>query len=121
MDIDAADRDRDNIDAYFDHTLRMAKLGTGQAMTAIRLSDNQIVGLAAFLSPNRMNRRTRIGYTWIEPSLRGSEIVEHIHYLMLKRAYQWRARRVAWWLSERNQRAIASVEKLGAVKEGVLR
>lgn len=110
-----------NLDAYFDHSIRMAKLGTGQAMAAIRLSDEGMVGLAAFLNPNRMNRRTRIGYNWIEPSLRGSDIAQHIHYLMLKRAYQWRARRVAWWLSEKNDRAIASVEKLGAVREGVLR
>lgn len=110
-----------NIDAYFDHSLKMGKLGTGQVMAAMRESDERLVGLSAFLNPNRMNRRTRIGYNWIEPALRGSEVVDHIQYLMLKRAYQWRARRVAWWLSRKNERAIAAVEKIGAQREGVLR
>ncbi|RIJ24437.1 N-acetyltransferase [Henriciella barbarensis] len=110
-----------NIDAYFDHSLKMATLGTGQVMAAIRQEDDRLIGLSAFLNPNRMNRRTRIGYNWVEPALRGSAVVEHIHYLMLKRAYQWRARRVAWWLSLKNERAIAAVEKIGAKREGVLR
>ncbi|RIJ31498.1 GNAT family N-acetyltransferase [Henriciella algicola] len=110
-----------NIDAYFDHSLKMAKLGTGQVMAAMREADERLVGLSAFLNPNRMNRRTRIGYNWIEPELRGGEVVDHIQYLMLKRAYQWRARRVAWWLSQKNERAIAAVEKIGAQREGVLR
>ncbi|MCZ4296651.1 GNAT family N-acetyltransferase [Henriciella marina] len=110
-----------NIDAYFDHSLKMATLGTGQVMAAIRQEDDRLIGLSAFLNPNRMNRRTRIGYNWVEPALRGSAVVEHIHYLMLKRAYQWRARRVAWWLSLKNERAIAAVEKVGAKREGVLR
>ncbi|MCH2458281.1 MAG: GNAT family N-acetyltransferase, partial [Henriciella sp.] len=62
-----------------------------------------------------------IGYNWVEPALRGSAVVEHIHYLVLKRAFQWRARRVAWWLSVKIERAIAAVEKIGAKREGVLR
>ncbi len=110
-----------NIDAYIDHSLKMAKLGTGQVMAAVREEDDRLIGLSAFLNPNRMNRRTRIGYNWIQPDLRGSEVVDHIQYLMLKRAYQWRARRVAWWLSQKNERAIAAVEKIGATREGVLR
>lgn len=110
-----------SLDAYFDHALKMANLGTGLGLAAIRKSDDALIGLAAFLSPNRLNRRTRIGYTWIEPGLRGAGIVDHIQYLMLKRACQWRARRVAWWLSTRNERAIASVQKIGAQREGVLR
>lgn len=110
-----------SIDAYIDHSLKMAKLGTGQVMAAVREADERLVGLSAFLNPNRMNRRTRIGYNWIQPDLRGSDVVDHIQYLMLKRAYQWRARRVAWWLSQSNERAIAAVEKIGATREGVLR
>lgn len=110
-----------SFEAYFDHTLRMAQLGTGQALAATNKDDDRLVGLAAFLSPNRLHRRTRIGYTWIEEQFRGSGLVDHIQYLMLKRAIQWRARRVEWQLSSDSERAIASVEKLGALREGTLR
>lgn len=110
-----------SLDAYFNHTLRMAEIGIGLGMAARRREDGELVGLAAFLLPNRLHRRTRIGYIWLEPALRGSGLTAHIHYLMLKRALEWRARRVEWWLSTRNQRAIANVEGLGAVREGMMR
>ena len=110
-----------SFEAYFDHTLRMAQLGTGQGMAAERKSDGKLVGLAAFLLPNRLHRRTRIGYTWIGEPYRGSGLVDHIQFLMLRRSLGWRARRVEWMLSTRNARAIASVEKLGATREGMLR
>ncbi len=110
-----------SFDAYFDHTLKMGELAAGQGMAALRKSDDRLVGLSAFLSPNRLNRRTRIGYTWIEEDLRGSPLNDHIQYLMLKRSVQWRARRVEWWIATRNERAVGAVEKLGALHEGTLR
>ena len=110
-----------SIDAYFSHTLRMAELGIGLGMTARRCEDDALIGLAAFLLPNRLHRRTRIGYIWVEPALRGSGLTAHVHFLMLRRALEWRARRVEWWLSTRNPRAIANVESLGAVREGLMR
>lgn len=110
-----------SFEAYFDHTLKMAQLGTGQGMAAIEKSSGNMIGLAAFLLPNRLHRRTRIGYTWIDKPFRGTGIADHIQLLMLRRALEWRARRVEWMLSTRNERALASVEKLGAVREGLLR
>jgi RimJ/RimL family protein N-acetyltransferase len=110
-----------NFDAYFDHTIKMAELGTGLGLAAINIETGNLVGLAAFLSPNRLNRRTRIGYTWLRKELRGTSVNDHIQFLLLKRAFQWRARRVEWWIATRNERAIGSVEKIGAVFEGTLR
>ncbi|MGB3625290.1 MAG: GNAT family protein [Henriciella sp.] len=110
-----------SFEAYFDHTLRMAQLGTGQGMAAVEKSSGNLIGLAAFLVPNRLHRRTRIGYTWIDQPYRGTGMIDHIQLLMLRRSLGWRARRVEWLLSTRNERAIASVEKLGATREGLLR
>lgn len=109
------------LDAYFNHTLRMAEIGIGLGLTARLKSDNSLAGLAAFLLPNRLHRRTRIGYIWIRPDLRGEGLTDHIHYLMLKSAIEWRARRVEWWIPDRNQQALGKVERLGAMREGLLR
>lgn len=110
-----------SLDAYFDHTLRMAELGTGLGLAAIHKGEDRMIGLAAYLSPNRLHRRIRLGYTWLEADYRGSGIINHIQFLMLKRALEWRARRVEWMMSSTSQRAIANVERLGALREGTLR
>ncbi len=110
-----------SLDAYFDHTVRMGELGIGLGLTARDKADGALVGLAAFLLPNRLHRRIRIGYIWVKPELRGTGITDHVHFLMLKRAMEWRARRVEWFLSTRNQAAITHVERLGALREGLLR
>lgn len=110
-----------SMDAYFNHTLRMAETGIGLGLTARLKSDDSLAGLAAFLLPNRLHRRTRIGYIWIRPDLRGQGLTNHIHYLMLHRAIEWRARRVEWWIPDRNTQAVEKVERLGAQREGLLR
>lgn len=109
------------IDAYFDHTLKMSELGTGQGMAIILKSTQKLVGMAAYILPNRLHRRVRIGYTWLEVSQRGTGVSKHVQYLMVKRAMQWRARRVEWLMSVRSGRAIAHLDRSGAHREGVLR
>ncbi|RIJ17390.1 N-acetyltransferase [Henriciella mobilis] len=108
-------------EAYFDYTMRMGELGTGQALAVIVRETGAFIGIAAYLYPNRLNRRVRIGYTWIDPRYRGIGMSAHINYLMLKRALEWRARRVEWMMSMRSEQAIAVMDRWGMVREGVLR
>lgn len=108
-------------EAYFDYTVRMGELGTGQALAVIVRETGAFIGVAAYLYPNRLNRRVRIGYTWIDLAYRGTGISAHINYLMIKRALEWRARRVEWMMSTRSEQAIAVMDRWGMVREGVLR
>ena len=110
-----------NFDAYFNHTLRLAELGTGLGLAVIDKQEDRLIGCAAYLMPNRLHRHVTFGRIWLEKKYRGSGLVRHVLYLMLKRALEWRARRIQWQFSTRSHQAIASVEKLGAVREGVLR
>ena len=41
--------------------------------------------------------------------------------MMIQRAIDWGAKRIEWQVEACNDRAIAAIERLGAVKEGVLR
>jgi RimJ/RimL family protein N-acetyltransferase len=108
-------------DDYFDHALKMPEAGAGQAMAAIRKVDQRLIGLAAFLAPNRIHRRLRIGYIWVQAGERGGQASAHVQFLMIKRALEWRARRIEWWFDIRDQRAMASIRKFGATHEGTLR
>ena len=68
-----------------------------------------------------MHRRVRLGYTWLEPHLRGRGVYAAIQKLLIQRALDWGAKRLEWFVEERNTRAVRAIESIGAMKEGVLR
>mgnify|MGYP001795013765 CR=1 FL=1 len=109
-------------DAYYDHVLRQAKMGELYAFAILDPSDkNRFVGVTALANPNKMHRRVRLGYTWLEPHLRGRGINAAIQKLLIERALDWGAKRIEWFVEEPNTRAIRAIEALGAIREGVLR
>jgi RimJ/RimL family protein N-acetyltransferase len=109
-------------DVYFDYMLRCAKDGTDYALAILDPRDNdRFVGVTAFLGPSRIHRRVGIGYTWIEESLRGKGVYDAIKLLMIQRAIKWGAKRIEWLIEAPNTHAIESIERRGAVREGVLR
>ena len=109
-------------DAYFDHFVKCGKAGEQLGFALLDPNDrNRFVGVTAFLYPNKMHRRIRLGYTWLEPHLRGRGLYAAIHKLLIQRALDWGAKRLEWYVEERNVRAVRAIESIGAVKEGVLR
>ena len=109
------------LDAYFDYTLRLSQNEGGQAMAVIGKDTGRLIGVAAYLYPSRLSRRVRIGYTWLEKASRGKGLSTHIQYLMVKRAQEWRARRIEWMMSTRSEDAIARMTRWRVQREGVLR
>ena len=109
-------------DAYYDHVLKQREQGEIFSFAVLDPNDNdRFSGVTALLYPNKMHRRVRLGYTWIEPHLRGRGVYAAIQKLLIQRALDWGAKRVEWYVEERNTRAIRAIESLGALKEGVLR
>ncbi len=109
-------------DAYFDYTIKTG--GDGIWVPFALLDPNQndkFVGVTAYIKPNRTHRRVSIGYTWLDPELRGLGIYAAIQKLMIQRALDWGARRISWPIEADNERAIRAVKGLGATHEGVLR
>lgn len=109
-------------DSYYDHVLRQGDAGE---LLGFALLDpnhgNRFVGVTALLNPNKMHRRVRLGYTWLEPHLRGHGVYAAIQKLLIQRALDWGAKRIEWYVEERNTRATRAIEAIGALKEGVLR
>ena len=107
--------------AYEDNRKRMQAIGKGQGYAVILRETGAFIGFAVFLAPNKPHRRLRIGYTWLDKPWRGGTTSSHIHYLLLRRAIEWRARRVEWMMSTRSERGVALLERWGGQSAGVLR
>ncbi len=109
-------------DSYFDHVLRQGDAGEVLGFALLDPNDNdRFVGVTALMHPNKMHRRVRLGYTWLEPHLRGHGVYAAIQKLLIQRALDWGAKRIEWYVEERNTRAVRAIESIGALKEGVLR
>jgi N-acetyltransferase len=110
-----------NFDGYFDRVMVEAKAG-GLVPFCVRLkSDDSFAGLVAYEGISRMHRRLRIGFSWVREDLRSTVIGPAIQLALFERAYASRFRRIEYLIPLANARAIASVERLGAQREGVLR
>ena len=109
-------------DAYFDHVLKQGESGEVNGFAMLDPNDQgRFVGVTALINPNKMHRRVRLGYTWLEPHLRGRGVYAAIQKLLIERALDWGAKRIEWYVEERNGRAVRAIQSIGAIKEGVLR
>lgn len=80
-----------------------------------------VVGMSSYLGIDGANRTLEIGRTYLAPRVRGTGLNRHVKTLMMDRAFLEGFTRIEFHIDTRNTRSIAAVEKLGAVKEGVLR
>ncbi len=109
-------------DVYFNYSLKASLEGTIPSFMVLDKTDNnRFVGTTAFIEPNKIHRRIQLGYTWLEPKLRGKGVYPQIQMLMIQRALEWGAKRLEWPIEAHNERAIRATEALGAQNEGTLR
>ncbi|GAC1368248.1 MAG: GNAT family protein [Ktedonobacteraceae bacterium] len=88
----------------------------------ITLSDERIVGSTRYMSIMYKDRGLEIGWTWLAPEVRRSAVNTECKYLLLRHAFETLgAIRVQLKTDSRNLRSQRAIERLGAVREGVLR
>jgi ribosomal-protein-alanine N-acetyltransferase len=83
-----------------------------------------IVGRAAYTEIRTRHRGVEIGAAWIARAFHTTAVNPEIRYLMLRHAFETvrpTALRVQFTTDESNERGQRAFEKLGAVREGVLR
>tara|TARA_R110002095_G_scaffold194659_3_gene172978 strand:+ start:424 stop:1014 length:591 start_codon:yes stop_codon:yes gene_type:complete len=110
-----------NFNAYFDLMLAMKQKGKIIPFSITRQSDGAFAGVIAYLDVSRTHRRVGIGYVWHPPEMRGTVVPVATQMAMIGRAFGARMRRIEFPIAATNVRAISSLERLGARKEGVLR
>lgn len=94
----------------------------GRALPLVVRLGNQIVGTTRFMDFLPALPACEIGGTWLDSAQHGSGLNASIKYLMLRQAFDnWKMVRVQFKTAASNLRSQRAIEKLGAVREGVLR
>jgi RimJ/RimL family protein N-acetyltransferase len=84
--------------------------------------DGNLIGSTRYLNVMPQHRGLEIGWTWIVPEVRSTNVNTECKYLLLQHAFEVQeAIRVQFKTDSRNLRSQRAIERLGAVKEGILR
>lgn len=108
-------------DAYFDEALRLPELD-GRAFIIRSIDDDAIIGMSRFFNVAWRDKRLEIGHTWYTPDVWGKVYNKECKLLLLQYAFeQLHLHRVEFRVAHQNIRSQRAVEKIGGIKEGVLR
>ncbi|MEM8635290.1 MAG: GNAT family protein [Pseudomonadota bacterium] len=108
-------------DSYFDYMMGEKASQRLIPFLAWRKSDNAFVGGTSFLDPNLTHRSVKIMNPWIMPEMRRSSMFTAMTAAMVRRASEWRARRVSWQVDTRNKPLRRALERMGIPQEGIMR
>ena len=109
-------------DDYFDTAMNKEAMG-GQHTFVIRSTGDQaIIGMTRLYEINQRDKSATIGYTWYIPSVWGKVHNKECKLLLLQFIFeQLKFMRAELRVAHQNIRSQKAVEKIGGVKEGVLR
>ena len=114
--------DAEGMRAHVAQALREQAEGTALPFVTRLAADGRAVGATRFLAYASEHRRVEIGWTWIARPWRRTAVNTEAKLMMLRHAFEaldvQRVELKTDLLNERSQRAM---ERLGAVREGVLR
>ena len=104
-----------------DVTQSMAN-GNEIAYAIVSKADQRAIGSTRYLNISPAHRTLEIGWTWIGTEYQRTVVNTECKYLLLGHAFeQLGAVRVQFKTDARNEQSQRAIERLGAVKEGVLR
>ena len=108
--------------AWVTELLRRQQAGTDLPFTATHLISGVVTGATRYMEMRPAHRSLEIGGTWVAPDFQRTGVNTECKYLMLKYAFEeMKCIRVQFKVDVRNERSILAIERLGAVREGVLR
>jgi RimJ/RimL family protein N-acetyltransferase len=102
--------------------LERQKQGGDLPFAVIHLAKGSAIGATRYLNISRDNRAVEIGGTWYGAAYQRTGVNTEAKYLLLRYAFETLGCiRVQFKTDQRNVRSQKAIERLGAVKEGVLR
>jgi len=105
-----------------DGALQAREQGTEFPFIILDQDSGKVVGSTRFLDISIPNRNLEIGWTWLSPSVWRTGINTECKYLLLTHCFETLGViRVQLKTDGRNVRSQQAIERLGAVREGVLR
>ncbi len=102
--------------------LSRAEKGTDLPFVVIHLASGHVAGATRYLNIVPRDRGLEIGGTWYGPEFQRTPVNTECKYLLLQHAFETLGCiRVQLKTDLRNERSQKAIERLGAVREGVLR
>jgi RimJ/RimL family protein N-acetyltransferase len=102
--------------------LNLQTQGTDLPFAVIHLPSENAIGCTRYLNIDTHNRSLEIGGTWYGLDYQGTMVNTECKYLLLQHAFEKLACIRVWFKADtRNLRSIRALERIGAIKEGVLR
>ncbi len=116
------DRYDEQFDQYIQTAFDPRNTGGQSSFVIRRTSDGTIIGMTRYYGIEPSHKRLCIGYTWYIPEVWGGIENKECKLLLLNYAFEvLRFQRVQFDVAHQNIRSQKAVEKIGGVKEGVLR
>lgn len=107
---------------WIDEAWKLAATGEQLPFAIIDPETGRAVGSTRYLEIHRHWRTLEIGWTWLAASVQRTAVNTETKLMLLKHAFEDQgALRVQFKTDGRNLRSQEALERLGAVKEGVLR
>jgi RimJ/RimL family protein N-acetyltransferase len=112
----------EGMQAFIAATLTEQADGNVVAFAQIEQAGQRAVGSTTYMSISRPDRGLEIGSTWLGKPWQRTGINTEAKYLLLRHAFEeLGAARVQLKTDARNVQSQAAIERIGAVREGVLR
>jgi N-acetyltransferase len=110
------------ISSWVRELLDLQTQGTDLPFTVIHLASGNAIGCTRYLNIDPLNRSLEIGGTWYGLDYQGTMVNTECKYLLLQYAFEELACIRVWFKADtRNLHSIRALERIGAIKEGVLR
>jgi len=114
--------DQDSFTNYFNTALKERENKASYPFAMFDKKENRYAGCTRYANISFRDKRLEIGWTWIDPLLQGSGINKHNKFLMLQFAFEKLGlHRVELKTAGTNLKSQRAMEKIGAIREGVLR
>ncbi len=108
--------------AYIHKSLAAQDAGTALPFTIMDRDSGAVVGSTQFFDISVPHRQGEIGMTWLAPSVQRTRINTECKSLLLAHCFETlNCVRVQLKTDARNERSQRAMERIGAVREGVLR
>ncbi len=113
---------KENVMKYVQDGIKKREAQTDYVFVIIDQSTGQIVGATSYMDISLEHKRLEIGSTWLNPNVWRTNINTNCKYLLLKYGFeQLEMQRIQIKTGHENIRSQKAIERIGAVKEGVLR
>ena len=110
------------LSTWIEAALRARAQGQQMPFAIVDALSGKVVGSTRYLSIAPQDYGIEIGWTWLAREVRRTAVNTECKYLLLRHAFEsLRAIRVQLKTDSRNQRSQRAIERLGALREGVLR